>query len=306
MFEHAQRQQQFQQMLASASAWPAEVHDALPPLVPLRDEGAANHMRLCDASGAIGFHVFVYGEAEGSPRPARHLARQTLAACQAVARLHGLDPARTFFLQQHPDAIDAGVFHNDVIATSHRDVLLMHEQAFLESDAEIDRLAQAFSLATGTELKVIRLSRQELSLQDAVDSYLFNSQLLTPPNLEGNMVMVCAAQCERMAHVRAMIERLIAAPNNPISAVHYVALDQSMSGGGGPACLRLRVPLPADMVEQFAPRFRLSGQLYGRLMQLIEEHYPEQLTWDTLAVRENLDRYARVAAAMDRIFCPHG
>ena len=46
----------------------------------------------------------------------RFPARQTREAFAAIARRHGLAPARTVFAQQNPVAIDAGVFHNDVIS----------------------------------------------------------------------------------------------------------------------------------------------------------------------------------------------
>ena len=301
MFEHTERYQQIERMFAS-SKQPVTLHAALPPLVPLRDEGAANHMRLSNARGELGLQVFVYGETDHAPRPARHLARQTLAACQAIARLHGLDPQRTFFLQQHPDAIDAGVFHNDVIATSHGNVLLMHEMAFLNAEDELSRLAGVFQQLTGSALRVIRVSNQELSLQDAVKSYLFNSQLLTPSNNPASMVMICAAQCQRMPHVRSLIEQWIGASDNPISDVHYVSLDQSMSGGGGPACLRLRLALPASAIDSFAPAYRLTPTLAAQLKSLISEYYPDCLRWDCLASQENIERYERAHREMERLF----
>ena len=71
------------------------------------------------ADGAPGVELFVYGRAafdESAGGPRQFPARQTREASEAIARRHGLDPARTVFAQQHPDAIDAGVFHNDVIA----------------------------------------------------------------------------------------------------------------------------------------------------------------------------------------------
>ncbi len=224
-----------------------QIHNALPPLVPLRDEGAANHMRLCDDSGEIGFHVFVYGD-DDRCRQGAFMPRQTLAACQAIARLNQLKPERTFFLEQHPAAIQAGVFHNDVIATSHRSLLLMHELAFWQADAELARLKDAFQRATGSALNLIVVSNGELSLNDAVRSYLFNSQLITPAADPQAMILICAAQCERMPQVRSLIEGLIASADNPITDVRYVSLEQSMSGGGGPACLRLRLSLPATEI----------------------------------------------------------
>lgn len=301
MFEHHGRGRQLEQMLSSSPTLPVSIHSALPALVPLRDEGAANHMRLCNAAGDIGFHVFVYGEADDAPRPVRHLARQTLAACQAIARLLRLDPTRTFYLQQHPDAIDAGVFHNDVIATSHRDVLLMHERAFLNADSELKRLTTEFERATGALLKVITVPQSQLSLADAVKSYLFNSQLLTPASDPTTMIMICAAHCQRLPQVRSLIEELIRAQDNPISNVRYVSLDQSMSGGGGPACLRLRLSLPAAAINAFAPAYRLTPTLAGQLEELISTCYPEHLEWESLASPENLDQYSRTYQALQKM-----
>ena len=92
------------------------------------DEGAANYTRFAPAPGAPGVELFVYGRVAygtAAAAPRRFPARQTREACAAIARRHGLDPARTVFAQQNPDAIDAGVFHNDVIAVGHGSTLLL-------------------------------------------------------------------------------------------------------------------------------------------------------------------------------------
>ncbi len=248
----------------------------------------------------IGFHVFVYGDADNSPRPSRHLARQTLAACQAVARLHRLDPARTFFLQQHPAAIDAGVFHNDVIATSHKNLLLMHEQAFLNAEPELARLASAFEQATGTALQVVMVRQEQLSLEDAVKSYLFNSQLLTPSGDGSAMTMICAAQCERMPQVRDLIDGWIALSSHPISDVRYVSLDQSMSGGAAPRLFAIAIALPASAIDRFAPSYRLTAHRAAQLAELITDFYPSELTWETLASPENILCYEKATMPWDR------
>jgi len=39
----------------------AIVHEPLPSVFPLRDEGAANHIRVCDREGLNAVHLFVYG-----------------------------------------------------------------------------------------------------------------------------------------------------------------------------------------------------------------------------------------------------
>ena len=144
--EAQDRRPQFKLLLKNLSA--NVVHMPLPAIMPLRDEGAANHMRLCEPAGKQGFNLFVYGTDEDSDeaaRPQHHLARHTLAASQAVARLHRLQGDYTFFLQQHPAAIDAGVFHNDVIATSCDHMLLHHEFAFTGAEPELQRLEDTFN-----------------------------------------------------------------------------------------------------------------------------------------------------------------
>ncbi len=258
------------------------VHDPLPPWVPLRDEGAANHMRLCNSQGNLGINLFVYGEAEET-LPTRFFPRQTLACCQALARRHQLDPAHTFFIQQHPDAISAGVFHNDVIATSHEHLLIHHEMAFLDARPQLDLLESSFLQRTGKPLLRIEVASSELSLADAVASYFFNSQIVTPQPASGStteqtrMVLICPDHCHEIEPARQLIERLIADHRVPIDAVHYVPLRESMSGGGGPACLRLRVSLqPADL-ERLPHRLRVTDETVERLSILIEQHYPERL-----------------------------
>ena len=126
-------------------------HPALPSSPAFGDEGAANHTRFATDYGAPGVEFFVYGaEAMNpdAPKPARYPARQTREAAAAIARLHGLSAERTrLFAQQNPAAIDAGVFHNDVITVGNGGVLFAHEKAFLDQAAVYDALRDAFAPA---------------------------------------------------------------------------------------------------------------------------------------------------------------
>ncbi|WP_417895004.1 N-succinylarginine dihydrolase, partial [Bacillus inaquosorum] len=93
--------------------------------------------RLCRAYGEAGVELFVYGRSAfdvSQPAPKRYPARQTLEASQAIARLHGLGDESAVFIQQNPDVIDQGVFHNDVIAVGNQNVLFFHQQAFLHTE----------------------------------------------------------------------------------------------------------------------------------------------------------------------------
>ena len=91
---------------------------------------------LYDTYGHAGVELFVYGRHafDGSkPAPKKFPARHTLEACEAVARLHGLSDDGIVYIQQNPDIIDQGVFHNDVISVGNQNVLFYHQQAFFDT-----------------------------------------------------------------------------------------------------------------------------------------------------------------------------
>jgi len=263
-----------------------QIHAPLPSILPLRDEGAANHMRLCDPSGKSGFNVFSYGvdeDATADEQPRRFLARHTLAASRSVARLHQLNPDRTYFLHQHPRAIDAGVFHNDVIATSCDHMLLHHEFAFLNGDNVLQRLEADMLRTCKLPLLRIEVSDSEMPLADAVRSYFFNSQIVKPIKVNGQSsspryVLICPHHCQEVKSASKLIERLIADAEIPIDEVKFVRLAESMANGGGPACLRLRVMLSENDIERLNPKMRLTTKLFDRLSSIVEKFYPESLT----------------------------
>ncbi|GGX94028.1 N-succinylarginine dihydrolase [Litchfieldella qijiaojingensis] len=254
-------------------------HPALPATPAFSDEGAANHTRLCADHGEPGAHLFVYGRQAfgGEVEPKRYPARQTLEASQAIARQHGLSPAQTVFAQQHPDAIDAGVFHNDVIAVGNGPVLLYHEMAFLDEQKTLDELRKKMA----TPLIPVRVPIEAVSLDDAVASYLFNSQLLSKP--DGSMTLVVPGECEENEDVWRTIQDLLLAGPNPINEVLVKDVKQSMRNGGGPACLRLRVALSAAERDALSGRVLLDDALYGELTAWVERHYRDRLAPEDLA-----------------------
>ncbi len=246
--------------LQTAFAHPAfAVHAAVP--ATFGDEGAANHMRLTSGHAAPGVEVFVYGEEGG-----RFPARQNRRASEAVARRHRLDPARTLFVAQSQAAIDAGAFHNDVVAVANETVLFAHELAFADPAALKADLARLLPEAIVIEVPAIAVS-----LADAISSYLFNSQLLTLP--DGSMALILPREAEATPSVRAWLETLVAG-NGPIRAVHYVEVRESMRNGGGPACLRLRVVADPATID---PRFLLDAAKADRLEALITRHWPDSI-----------------------------
>lgn len=254
-------------------------HPALPPVSQFGDEGAANHTRLCAAHGEPGVELFVYGATafdDDAPAPQRFPARQTLEASQAIARLHGLDDHHAVFAQQNPAAIDAGVFHNDVIAVGNGNVLFYHEQAFLD---EARVLADIRQRLKGAELAPVRVAESDVPLADAVASYLFNSQLLNSPD---GMLLAVPGECREIESVSRYLDGLVAG-DGPITAVEVFDVKQSMRNGGGPACLRLRVALRDDELQAMHQGVLLTDELYQRLTTWVEAHYRDRLTQADLA-----------------------
>ena len=235
------------------------VHEPVP--TAFGDEGAANHMRFASSHDAPAVEVFVYGVSGGA-----YPARQHLEASRAIARLHRLDPARTLFVEQSAEAIAAGAFHNDVVAVANERVLFAHEQAFADKSAFFGQLA-----ALVPDLEIVEVAERDVPIADAIRSYLFNSQLVTPP--DGAMTLVAPTECRETPSVAAWIERHLAS-NGAIRRVEFVDVRQSMANGGGPACLRLRVACDASAVD---PRFLVDEAKLDLLADVIGRHWPEEI-----------------------------
>ncbi|TLX45579.1 N-succinylarginine dihydrolase [Pseudoalteromonas phenolica] len=254
-------------------------HAPLPQHVLFGDEGAANYTRLADSYGHPGLALFVYGEDMNSKvKPQVFPARQTRQASEAVARSHLLDPAQTLYIQQNPEVIDQGVFHNDVIAIGNENVFLFHEQAFYQQKKVIAQIRQNY---TGTRpLHLIEVTDADLSVDEAVKSYIFNSQLVSLPN--GGMALIAPSECQTIDTVERYLAALCQA-SNPINEVIYMDLKQSMQNGGGPACLRLRVALSQQELNAVNPNCLMTDSLYDRLTQWVNKHYRDRLVEADLA-----------------------
>ena len=240
------------------------VHAAVPP--PFGDEGAANFMRLCPSHGEAGIEIFVYGKA-GGPFP----ARQHIESSKAIARAHRLDPAKTLFVQQSEIAIAAGAFHNDVVAVANERVLFTHEQAFEFPDqtyADIKRLMP--------DAEIIIVPADHISLADAIQSYLFNAQLVTLPT--GGMALILPSEAEANERVWSWLSEMVAG-NGPIRELVPVDVRESMANGGGPACLRLRVVADPATVDA---RFIANESKLDQIAGVIAAHWPETITPDQL------------------------
>ena len=259
--------------------FPAEQHFAhhapLPSVKQFGDEGAANHSRLCGQYGDPGVELFVYG-CEGfddhAPGPRRYPARQSREASAAIARRHGLANHSFVLAQQNPEVIDAGVFHNDVIAVANRDVLFSHEAAFCDGPQVMAELQEKLG---DTALRCITVHHDQVSVEDAIRTYLFNSQLLSLN--DDDMLLVVPQECREVPAVSRYLDELIAS-GGPISALEVFDLKQSMKNGGGPACLRLRVVLNEVEMEAVNPAVWMNEERFNSLNDWVDRHYRNQLS----------------------------
>lgn len=256
-----------------------EHHQHLPENDHFGDEGAANHTRLCAGYGEPGLELFTYGRYAFNsvkPAPTKFPARQTIEASQAIARLHGLNEQNTVFMQQNPAVIDQGVFHNDVIAVGNRNVLFYHEQAFLDTQSVISEIEQKFAAINSSEqLHFIEVPTAKVSINDAVKTYLFNTQIINMPS--GEMAIIAPTECQENPAVSAYLAELVTL-DTPIKKVHFFDVKQSMQNGGGPACLRLRVALNEREVAAVNPNTWINQGQFDRLNAWVDQHYRDRLS----------------------------
>jgi len=254
------------------------VHAPIP--APFGDEGAANHMRLAATHDAAGVEIFVYGVA-GGPFP----ARQHIEASQAVARVHGV--SRALFVQQSEEAIAAGAFHNDVVAVANERVLFAHELAFADKDGFYRDLR-----ALLPQVEIVEVPASAVSLADAIQSYLFNAQLVTLP--DGGMALILPTEAQDNVRVWGWLQEMVAG-NGPIRRLEPVDVRQSMANGGGPACLRLRVVCDPATVD---PRFLVDNGVLDIVGEIVSARWPETIAPNQLGDPELWHRIGAARAAL--------
>lgn len=247
----------------------------------LLDEGAANHIRLAPNHMAEGLNIFVYGK------------RQNLEASTNIAALHKVK--KFLFIEQNPEVVEQGVFHNDVIAVGHENILLVHEKAYVGGLADIENIKTEYHcLHPNDALNIIVVRDNELSVAEAVGSYFFNSQIVTKP--DGNIVVIAPQELQLLYGGKAA-----ALMETYFDEVVYFDLKQSMRNGGGPACLRLRVVMDEKQIEAFSERL-LTVNMLTEIEKLVVEFYPENLVSDSLGdvelYRKNKEFLGKLAKTM--------
>lgn len=267
--EHQQTKRALDALFPDADRF--AVHDALPPVAHLADEGAANHVRLCADHGSPGVNLLVWGRKAFEPWDGPYPARQTREASQAVGRRHCA--SGVVLAQQSKAAIAGGTFHNDVVCVGALETLFFHDLAFEDTAATQDAIRRA---ADGLFDPIfVEVSSADLPLADAISSYLFNSMLIQIPG-EDRLTLICPTET-RDNHRSHAVAQSLAASNGPIGQVRYVDVRQSMRNGGGPACLRLRVVLNEAELAATNPAMRLTDALHAELSTWANRWYRDEL-----------------------------
>ena len=235
-------------------------------------------MRL-GAPDAPGVEIFVHG-APGGPYP----ARQHRDASAAVARAHGVRTA--LFVQQSPEAIAAGAFHNDVVAVANGNVVFAHEQAFADRVRLYADLRDAYPA-----VEIVEVPASAVSLEEAIRSYLFNAQLLST---DRGATLLLPDEVRDEPRVWEWLEAMVAG-NGPIRRLRTIDVRESMANGGGPACLRLRVAADPATID---PRFLVDEAAIARIARVVEAHWPEAIDPAKIGDRALIAQIERARTAL--------
>jgi succinylarginine dihydrolase len=96
------------------------------------------------------------------------------------------------------------------------------------------------------------------------------------------MCLIAPVECEENPRTKKVLDRIIY-EENPIRAVRFVDVRQSMKNGGGPACLRLRVVLTEEEMGRTHQNVYLTDLLFAELTSWGEQYYRDQLSPADLA-----------------------
>ena len=171
-----------------------------------------------------------------------------------------------------------GVFHNDLVAVSNENVLLYHEQAFLNGDRVIEEIMRKYQEVSNQDVHMIKIGNDQLKIKEAVETYFFNSQIVTLA--DGSMTLILPRECVSL-RTKNLIQWLMR-EENPITNFHFVDLNESMHNGGGPACLRLRVVLNEREARGVHQGCIIKDDLIQSLESWINKNYRDVLSMDDL------------------------
>jgi succinylarginine dihydrolase len=153
--------------------------------------------------------------------------------------------------------------------------LVVHEWAFDDWHNVRDELLRRAEEAQIGEVRIVQIPADDLSVEECVKTYLFNSQLVTLP--AGGVLMLCPVACRESTAARAAIDRLQHELPDFRIMPEFVDLEESLANGGGPACLRLRVAVNDAQLAELRPAL-VDASLLDELETTIGVAYRDRLT----------------------------
>ena len=127
------------------------------------DEGAANNIRLWHKGSSL--QIWVHGHNEST-----FPSRQTVGSIDEIKQIS--QPNHTFYLQQNLTAINAGVFHNDVISFGFENKLFCHQHAYESQSNQLKKIQEMFESITNHNLVIEIVNEENLSLSECISTYL--------------------------------------------------------------------------------------------------------------------------------------
>jgi succinylarginine dihydrolase len=252
------------------------------------DEGAANDIYLWNPDTQQGLSVFISGSTSTN-----FPIRQSKQAYDQIVDKHCL--SHYFLLEQHPNAIDAGVFHNDIISFGYGAYFFCHEQAFQDQSLRLSALADHFESECDAPLQIIQVLSDQLSLEETITTYLFNSQIIV---LKGVVTLVCPLQVKEYPKAFNIVSDWKS--RGYIDHIVFTDLTHSLMNGGGPACLRLSCMIPSYIISSIASQFKYSSTLFDQLSDIVESSYPANCS--LLDIQENPYAYRQIVRNIEAVF----
>ena len=99
--------------------------------------------------------------------------------------------------------VNAGAFHNDVVAVANGPILFAHEKAFADRAPLVDALDRLVP-----DFELVEVADADVPLADAITSYLFNAQLVTSP--DGETVLLEQGNVDTVRHAESELARMAA------------------------------------------------------------------------------------------------
>ncbi|SUJ15394.1 N-succinylarginine dihydrolase [Sphingomonas paucimobilis] len=99
------------------------------------------------------------------------------------------------------------------------------------------------------EVEIVEVPAAQVSLADAISSYLFNAQLVTPPG--GEPTLILPQEARDTPSVWRWLQDHVAG-NGPIRRLEVVDVRESMANGGAPpvcGCASSPIPPPSTRVS---------------------------------------------------------